>query len=78
MDFGTSRRAVIRQRRRPQALPVDDGVTCASTLDVLKLDASADFAGGGNPPKPWRLSTDLPAPAVAGFAKEGALRRQGA
>ena len=29
------------------ALPVDECVTCASTLDVLKLVASANFASGG-------------------------------
>ena len=37
----------IRLRRRPRAVPVDECVTCASTLDVLKLVASADFATGG-------------------------------
>jgi hypothetical protein len=37
----------IRLRRKPRALLVDECVTCASTLDVLKLVASADFASGG-------------------------------
>jgi len=40
-------RFFIRLRRRPRALPVDECVTCASPLDVLKLVASADFASGG-------------------------------
>jgi alkylhydroperoxidase/carboxymuconolactone decarboxylase family protein YurZ len=45
--MGVAIAAVIRLRRRPRALPVDECVTCASTLDVSKLVASADFAGGG-------------------------------
>ena len=40
-------RIFIRLRRRPRTLPVDECVTCASTVDVLKLVASADFATGG-------------------------------
>ena len=37
----------IRLRRRPWALPVDECVTCASTLYELRLDASADSATSG-------------------------------
>jgi hypothetical protein len=37
----------IRLRRKPRALPVDECVTCVSTPDVSKLDASADFASAG-------------------------------
>jgi len=36
----------IRLRRRPWAFPVDECVTRALPLHVLKLVASADFASG--------------------------------
>jgi len=39
------------------------------------IAASAISPPADNPPKPWRLHTDLPAPAVAGFAKAGMLER---
>ena len=44
-----TKRFVIRLRKRPRVLPVDKCVSHASTLHVLKLVASADFASGGQP-----------------------------
>jgi hypothetical protein len=43
MRFGKSRHFGVQAR----ALPIDECVTLALTLNVLKLVASADFASGG-------------------------------